>query len=335
MAATNRRSAKPQIEFVIGQASGPLDSPLGADLRQLEQRIHQGDRAAIEARWEFGRRLLVRRGDAKQLERGLQEAIVTQHGISRSEVLHRMRFAAKYPDQKQVSNMLDTWRTWREITQHALYEKRVKAAPPKSTKSEGFVFDKIRHLLEMVDEQKLWLELDGLAMMLEKNLSGMTKLKLLEAAADTAEPDQTDKTDRGDQESGQPERERQSPPATDDGETSDRESPATTRIKITPLTDTEMNQLLCSAVISRELIEVFVNKDHDLITAAMIARPINRDLLYMSVAAAVAGELVDHPEVIAHLFPRNIVQLIHSRAGRQREGLVVRVLIDKARRAAA
>ena len=32
----------------------------------------------------------------------------------------------------------------------------------------GYIFDKIRHLLELVDEQKLWVELDDLALMLER-----------------------------------------------------------------------------------------------------------------------------------------------------------------------
>jgi hypothetical protein len=197
----------------------------------------------------------------------------------------------------------------------------------------GFIFEKIRHLLQLVDEQKLWVELDDLAIMLEKNLGGIAQLKLLEAAAETSERDRKEKTDRG-EETGTPERERQTPPAAEDGESSERDAPASTRIKITPLSDTEMEQLLCSADISRDLIEVFVNKDHDLIKAAMVARPINRDLLHMSISTAIAGELVDRPEVTAHLFPRSIVRLIDSREGRQREGIVVRILIDKTRRAA-
>ena len=198
----------------------------------------------------------------------------------------------------------------------------------------GFIFEKIRHLLEMVDEQKLWVELDDLAMMLEKNLSGMAKLKLLEAASETEEREQKEKTDRGEQESDSPEREREIPPADEEGETSEREAPATTRIKITPLGDAEMEQLLCSADISREMIEVFINKEHDLIKAAMVARPINRDLLHMSISSAIAGELVDRPDVMAHIFPRAAVRLIGSREGRQREGLIVRILIDKTRKAA-
>jgi hypothetical protein len=41
--------------------------------------------------------------------------------ISRSEVLHRVKFAEKYSDREEVSNMLDTYRTWREIVHNALY----------------------------------------------------------------------------------------------------------------------------------------------------------------------------------------------------------------------
>jgi hypothetical protein len=133
MATTNRRSARGGIEFVFAEPSGPLDSPLGADLRRLEEKIRAGDRAGIEARWAFGRRLLAKRGDQKKLPPGLQEAIVEQHGISRSEVLHRIKFAEKYPDRETLSNILDNQRTWFDITRNALYEKRfknTKAAKP-------------------------------------------------------------------------------------------------------------------------------------------------------------------------------------------------------------
>ena len=79
---------------------------------------------------------------------------------------------------------------------------------------------------------------------------------------------------------------------------------------------------------------MFVNKDHDLIKMAMVARPVNRDLLHMAIATAIAGELVDRPDVAAHILPRTIVRLVNTRDGRQREGLMVRVLIDKTRIAA-
>ena len=119
-----------RIEFVVGDPDGPLDSPLGRDLRRLEEKIRTGDRAGIEARWEFGRRLLERRGDTKQLPKGLMEAIVAQHGIGASEIRHRVRFAEKYPDKTEVSIMIETYRTWREIYTNALYEKRAAAAKP-------------------------------------------------------------------------------------------------------------------------------------------------------------------------------------------------------------
>ena len=132
MATTQPRRRTGGIEIVIGEQEGPLHSPLGRDLRRLEDKIRGGDRAGIEARWEFGRRLLERRGDAKQLDKGLITAIVAEFGISASEVRHRIRFAEKYPARDEVSNMLETYRTWREIMQNALYGKRQAAAPAKA-----------------------------------------------------------------------------------------------------------------------------------------------------------------------------------------------------------
>lgn len=132
MATTQARRRTAGIEFVIGDPDGPLDSPLGRDLRRLEEKVRAGDRAGIEARWEFGRRLLERRGDQKKLPTGLQEAIVAQHGISRSEILHRIKFAEKYPTKEGLSIMIDNHHTWREIYTNALYEKRQEAAPAKA-----------------------------------------------------------------------------------------------------------------------------------------------------------------------------------------------------------
>jgi hypothetical protein len=145
------RQADPAIEMVLADPTGPLDSPLGHDLWALEQRIRAGDRAGIEARWEFGHRLLQRRGDQKQLPKGLQEAIVAQHEISRSEVLHRVKFAEKYSDREEVSNMLDTYRTWREIVHNALYERRAKKndSPNAGNVVQTFEMRRMRKALVM------------------------------------------------------------------------------------------------------------------------------------------------------------------------------------------
>ena len=121
------------IEIVIGEQEGPLHSPLGRDrLRRLEDKVRLGDRAGIEARWDFGRRLLVRRGDSKQLDKGLIAAIVAEFGISAAEVRHRIRFAEKYLTKEQVSDISETYRTWYAIQHKALYEKRQEAAPVKA-----------------------------------------------------------------------------------------------------------------------------------------------------------------------------------------------------------
>ena len=74
------------LKLVEVEQSWPLDTTLDADLRRIEDEIRAGDRASIEARWRFGRRLLRRKGDAKQLPNGLREAIIEEHGISRSEL---------------------------------------------------------------------------------------------------------------------------------------------------------------------------------------------------------------------------------------------------------
>jgi len=117
------------LKLVEVEQSWPLDTTLDADLRRIEDEVRAGDRASIEARWRFGRRLLRRKGDAKQLPNGLREAIIEEHGISRSELAYRLKFAEKYETKEEVSTVVDTYKSWTAIRENALYEKREIAQP--------------------------------------------------------------------------------------------------------------------------------------------------------------------------------------------------------------
>jgi hypothetical protein len=104
-----------------------MDQQLQDTLRQIEERIKTSEGDSIIARWEFGRALLQRR-DGKQLPKGVLAAVVKEHGISRSEIGHRMRFAETFA-RDEVANAVSDFGSWREIVK--ALSKRETAAKPK------------------------------------------------------------------------------------------------------------------------------------------------------------------------------------------------------------
>jgi hypothetical protein len=109
--------------FPVREQRGPLDSPLGADLRACEERLAADEADGLEARWEFGRALL-RRREGKKLPKGVLAAIVKELGVSRTEIQYRVQFAETFPDREALSNALDNHGSWRRV---------VRALPKKKT----------------------------------------------------------------------------------------------------------------------------------------------------------------------------------------------------------
>jgi hypothetical protein len=109
-----------KIEVGFRDPAGPLDSPWGRELAKHEDRIKATEGESIEARWLFGRVILRRRGDAKQLPKGYTKAICAEHGLSRAEVQFRVVFAETYPTKKEVATAVATYGSWTQIRSKAL-----------------------------------------------------------------------------------------------------------------------------------------------------------------------------------------------------------------------
>ena len=97
-----------------------MDTPT-KQYKSLEQRITKGDLDALLARWEFGRKLLAERGDAKRMADGRVEELhrdcnmrVTVTGY-RMELSRRMRFAEQYPTAVNVRAAFKEFGTWHAI----------------------------------------------------------------------------------------------------------------------------------------------------------------------------------------------------------------------------
>jgi hypothetical protein len=99
------------------------------ELDRLEQKIRSSDDDGIRARWAFGKHLLGLRV-GKQLPRGVLDAHCKTHGVSRSELSARMKFAEKYPTADEVSTAVGSCRTWTAIRK-TLTDKPDAAQQPK------------------------------------------------------------------------------------------------------------------------------------------------------------------------------------------------------------
>jgi hypothetical protein len=95
---------------------------LQEELDIFETEIRTGDSSAIMARWKFGQRLNTLK-NGKQLPRGVLAQWATKHGVHRSELSARRKFAAKFPTEAEVSTVVESFRSWTRIRQEALIDK--------------------------------------------------------------------------------------------------------------------------------------------------------------------------------------------------------------------
>jgi len=96
--------------------------------------------------------------------------------------------------------------------------------------------------------------------------------------------------------------------------------------------DTEIDGLLCRAtVLGTDALGVSVNGDHGVVQEALEARPINRRLLNQMVVEAIAREIAGNPVLLKRMFPRRVLEMLEERDERDKQGLIVRMLVDRIR----
>lgn len=115
--------------------------PWAVTLRKLaayERRVVAAEHDGLEARWEFGRELLAKRVEYKGrrvIPRDLMAEAMSQLGLGRSEINHRVQFAEAYPSQDQMSDAVRDYPTWRAMTHAGLPKKpHAKPAPGASVR---------------------------------------------------------------------------------------------------------------------------------------------------------------------------------------------------------
>jgi hypothetical protein len=102
--------------------------------KELETLILKSDLAALLARWEFGRKLLKERGDAKRLPNGRVEQLLHACNSSSTvaayavELHRRMQFAELYPSDAKVRAAFHEYGSWSEICARGIGEERRRQA---------------------------------------------------------------------------------------------------------------------------------------------------------------------------------------------------------------
>ncbi len=85
----------------------------------IDSEVDQAEDDGITARWRFGRELRDMRV-GKQLPTGLLDQLEEETGKGRSELHHRMRFAARFETEEEVRNAITHFDSWYRIVNECL-----------------------------------------------------------------------------------------------------------------------------------------------------------------------------------------------------------------------
>jgi hypothetical protein len=127
-----------------------------ADVRRLEEAVNRSDGDGLRARWESGRYMLgLRKG--KQLPHGMAAQLEAELKVSRSELTARMKFAAKFTGEQELTDAIGKYKTWFGVTQRALTAKprRQKAGDDRQDQSQGKRLRQICKLLDNIEPAEL------------------------------------------------------------------------------------------------------------------------------------------------------------------------------------
>lgn len=117
--------------------------------RAIEKTISDNDGASIRSRWAFGRYMLTLIPEGrKQLPKGVLATFGRALKVNRSELSARMKFAAKFPSEGELSETTERFGSWYRITREALTDK------PRTSKSATATRQVIR-LLQGFDAAEL------------------------------------------------------------------------------------------------------------------------------------------------------------------------------------
>lgn len=126
---------KGKLTVGFRQPKSIIDSPWGWELQKLEENIKKNETTSIQDRWQYGKVLVLRRGNDKQLPKGVRDLLAARDGIGQREIGYRIQFAETYPTKRELGNALPSFSSWRDVIR--ALPKKAKATPAADPKVVG------------------------------------------------------------------------------------------------------------------------------------------------------------------------------------------------------
>jgi hypothetical protein len=118
-----------------------------ATLLDFEQQITDSEGSGLRARWESGRAMLGLRPEGKkQLPNGKLAELSAALGVHQSELTARMKFAARYPTEAEVTTAMSKFGSWFAIRKAGLKDGERK---PKAPAANSGVKPAVRAILDV------------------------------------------------------------------------------------------------------------------------------------------------------------------------------------------
>lgn len=100
-------------------------STILSELRPWQEKISASESDSIMHRWEFGRVLVAKRGDKKQLPNGIRADLADRLGLEASEITRRMQLAEKFTTADEVVDACTRHGgAWRRIVREELVKRK-------------------------------------------------------------------------------------------------------------------------------------------------------------------------------------------------------------------
>jgi hypothetical protein len=187
------------------------------------------------------------------------------------------------------------------------------------------IFERIKPLLEKIDEQEKTIHITDIAIQLERALNGGKNITA-KVGDEPGEIEILTGVHTGDD-----------GPVDPDGTKRDKRNPgdndaknnAATSIKLLFRSDQQMDRLLASCDANPDSIVMFVNKDHELVQLALESKPVNRAALHALITPALVSEVINHPQIYRKVFPASERAQLETREGAEKMHYATRLLLDR------
>lgn len=204
---------------------------------------------------------------------------------------------------------------------------------PAWEKLMAFVFDKIRPLLERVENRELNIILNDMALQLENafnagdapflvdvRVGGEGREKELPVPVTTHSPN--------------------GPlslfPSDRPGNDLDSKRPPRSVIAIVRVSDKELGGALCRLeVLGSFDLAIEINQDHEVVQDCLKSKPVNKMALMLLLTREIASAMIHHPVLLNRSFPPKVIRALEQQDERQKERLLARILVDRVHKEAA